>query len=1247
MPDTQLFTTLAISKVLKLTTMTFTNNTQQWRYRMISIVTFIILLISFAYYYFVFVKNNEIFFNAKAFRILDRSAINLADNYVNKVKVDSSNKKTKDISFEQRVMASAENAFSNRFFKYNVVFTDKKVLYHTLGFSTEKSIVLDSLFKQQKGEPVNLFHSSGMLEIELLDEPHLLYFTPVTVDGRNLFVGGIVEKSFYVKQAYKLGTNTSIVILVLLILLIFSLPFAKLFLLSENERVGTMDAVLSFLVMALMSGFLTIGMLAYFTQHGPEAAKTDYELKNYSRIISRNFRKELSDVLKQLQRNDLMLKNHKKEVAGNGNSTLYLYDKHNFQDSVYKFATGTFWMNRLGEQLVKWQPGDRNTPRVTVGKRPYFLNSLTNHLWQDSVQGVWYRFYIEPIHSWTTGKYYAMVSMQSDAGYLKGIKAFNDKKASVVSLGSKFKSLTGLPLPSNITYMVIDEMGNVLFHKDKGKILQENLFEETNNSKKLMEAVYGRVDTIFKCNYNQSVMRFSIHPMEDVPWFLLVGNNEEPSKMSDAQVIGLTVQLYVLLLILVLLQVLLFAAVVHKPMRKVKVYSMFFNWIWPEPGKRHIYHLLSVYLLLSMLIYITMSFAGDILLSLAFFSMVVTVNLFALHGFELPVKRLKILKFLKYVLYFLAVILLAIFLFKTAYGSLDTNVKLGFYTFLIISFLVMIISGFIKKQDDEIKSLRVTYNSWAFLFLFALSALPVLGFYVRSFNFEKTVLMQHRLLSLAKEIDKKNNHGESCNYNNYKIINGWLLSEQDSVAEKTKGKEYSLIQVLRVPLGKELNQSAIHQFSDKKSKMFFEYRGEDSLQLVCRKVNGAVRDSANWKLTTRVNKLSLADFLLLTKPGFHSFKLQLGMVMAFLIFLVAFYLSVSFWSSRLFLLGLVPHFESDIVAQLKNSKFVYIVSPPYAGIKGFLAETFGDGVFYEDIRFGNEKEKKWDKHHKVAALFDAGSIDKNTLEFSVKRIDYLKQKVNNGDLDKLIIISEFSPAKILNMVTEHKALVENDKEKSLWYDLKKVSDQYLALLGGFTLAYFKLGSVERQKKKDSIFLEREVNEVSILDLHMFSHSYSDLQCDEEDVLLNVQNKAQLHYYAIWNSLGKRERFILYDIAQDGLVNYRNLTVILILLNRGILKYEQGRLQLFNVSFANFVLTIIGKEQSLAYEHDALKTGSWSNLKMPLFIIIAAAIAFLFLTRQQVFSELTGWLTAAVAVLPIITKLMVTLGGSKK
>ena len=134
-------------------------------------------------------------------------------------------------------------------------------------------------------------------------------------------------------------------------------------------------------------------------------------------------------------------------------------------------------------------------------------------------------------------------------------------------------------------------------------------------------------------------------------------------------------------------------------------------------------------------------------------------------------------------------------------------------------------------------------------------------------------------------------------------------------------------------------------------------------------------------------------------------------------------------------------------------------------------------------------------------------------------------------------------------------------------------------------------------------------------------------------------------------MDKREQLLIYDLVTDGLVNFRNLYVIYHLMSRGILIYKDGAIELFNKSFANFVLTIVDKERSFNFDRDAKKTGTWANLKLPLMMIIGGILAFIFLTQQSLFNDLFGWFTAALALIPVLTKMLSSFsmftGGNKK
>jgi len=91
------------------------------------------------------------------------------------------------------------------------------------------------------------------------------------------------------------------------------------------------------------------------------------------------------------------------------------------------------------------------------------------------------------------------------------------------------------------------------------------------------------------------------------------------------------------------------------------------------------------------------------------------------------------------------------------------------------------------------------------------------------------------------------------------------------------------------------------------------------------------------------------------------------------------------------------------------------------------------------------------------------------------------------------------------------------------------------------------------------------------------------------------------------------------------------------MHKGILLNNNLRLRFFRKSFQNFILTNISREQSLQLELDSKRSGNWSNLKFPFIMIILSLFIFLFVTQQDLFNDLTGWLATAAASIPVLMR----------
>jgi len=146
----------------------------------------------------------------------------------------------------------------------------------------------------------------------------------------------------------------------------------------------------------------------------------------------------------------------------------------------------------------------------------------------------------------------------------------------------------------------------------------------------------------------------------------------------------------------------------------------------------------------------------------------------------------------------------------------------------------------------------------------------------------------------------------------------------------------------------------------------------------------------------------------------------------------------------------------------------------------------------------------------------------------------------------------------------------------------------------------------------------------------------------DDVLLYIQRQTEFLFRQLWETLTPYEHYVLYDLAQDGLVNGRDTLVIHDLLQKGLLIYDQAGLRLVNESFRSFLLT--GPQYALRIEREAAqeatREGAWASRSFPFFLLLLAAAAlFLFVTQRGVLSQAQTFLTALTAALPLLYRFL--------
>ncbi|HXL57405.1 MAG TPA: hypothetical protein VN958_14175, partial [Chitinophagaceae bacterium] len=147
------------------------------------------------------------------------------------------------------------------------------------------------------------------------------------------------------------------------------------------------------------------------------------------------------------------------------------------------------------------------------------------------------------------------------------------------------------------------------------------------------------------------------------------------------------------------------------------------------------------------------------------------------------------------------------------------------------------------------------------------------------------------------------------------------------------------------------------------------------------------------------------------------------------------------------------------------------------------------------------------------------------------------------------------------------------------------------------------------------------------------------QKTKDDILaIKLQATAYNFYTSIWHSLTKEEKFILYDLAEDYLVNAHNIVILNMLMRKGLIFCKEGTLRLFNKSFRNFILTSIGDGELSKIKTQIRNNSDWNKLRTPLLLIILVIFAFLVASQEEFLSKILSYGGVLAAAIPLLLKL---------
>ncbi len=438
-------------------------------------------------------------------------------------------------------------------------------------------------------------------------------------------LGGLVPSRTFRAHAMEIPTPILLPSVFAFFALTFSLPLLKLWAMGPKDRLTIIDVV-SLMFFSLMgTALLTFGLADLYAYFSAEK-KLDVQLEVVSKHIKSGFVHELQLILNELDHQDenyasayeICSEDKGSEIVrpdflkyfwtnsnpilascldGKENSALEGFNEipaanetkeprevndGNNSNLEYPYFNGLFWITLGGKVSNYFTIAKTGVNSPNLKERPYVQRVLENRLYdlnsghQETPNP---SFFIQPIYSWTSGKNEVIVSIASKANEAGNSKEGQDHVA-VAAMEGKLLSLMYPVVPPGFGYAIIEENGKVLFHSDIKKNLRENLFNETNQNRRLHSLVLARNTAFADVRYAGNDSQFYIAPLGDegltLPWTLIVYRDKNLLRTANGVALFIATVLFALYATVILGGV-LFAFLIVGDLKSGQA-----AWMWPK-----------------------------------------------------------------------------------------------------------------------------------------------------------------------------------------------------------------------------------------------------------------------------------------------------------------------------------------------------------------------------------------------------------------------------------------------------------------------------------------------------------------------------------------------------------------------------------------------------------------------------------------------------------------------------------------
>lgn len=615
---------------------------------------------------------------------------------------------------------------------------------------------------------------------------------------------GLVDGKSYNKATRELDPWVIAMLLTVLLVSLFGLPFFKMVFIASDERVFSRDVIAAGFAMVVSASLI----LVIFMSLMEYAHKYNVEFPNNLERMGDSICKRF---VKENQANV--------EALYNFNMGKYGPDTTSFKEvkvedayllEHFKYILGIDSSGNIKRKinLIKRPPAGSFPLNIDDREYVRHFKEKTN-LWRAEVGSCDRRnvsYVMRPVVAMESGEEEAVYILDDVGGGAPSVQDTVKSGESRYRVASAQLSSIHLPvMPFGFQYALIDDTENseVWFHSQPGRSTLEEFFKVSRNANDLHAAIYSRVEAGGRLNYHGSKFLYFIKPVQGTNLNVVVLYDLSLLRLQTSEVISITAMAISISFMAIGM---VFLLTLFLKGRKTKLYReerFIFDFLTPKSlyGKRYLFLTLcfGVILVLGAISGWALQFAPFSAFTMGFLDILWSFIL--VYYVLYPYDRTDYRFYINNILFFLAVVGLNVVLFLKGSGNPYNYLVVLFLQLIFFAMILMAKAGihynkkkstdglakdtnlperstlskYIKKVgtwfDGFPLALPHRYSIFLFSWLIAAVLLPALVFYMKAENINELVWVKTNQIHMSKtylgkqrKLKKilppiKNNHG--------------------------------------------------------------------------------------------------------------------------------------------------------------------------------------------------------------------------------------------------------------------------------------------------------------------------------------------------------------------------------------------------------------------------------------------------------------------------------------------------------